>query len=88
LFAKTLTGTERAALLAHWHAAEKTGSVADLNARVVIAGVCDSQGARVFADADFEAVNAKSAQVLDRLATAVLALNGLTPGAAETAKKN
>ena len=62
---------------------EKTVSV-----RAVIAGAIDAEnGAALFVDADLEALSAKNAQVIERLARAILRLSGVNIDEA-SAEKN
>jgi hypothetical protein len=67
--------------------ARKTNIV---NLRAKLVGLCciDEGGARVFTDADLEALGAKSASVVDRIFSVAQRLNGLTKEDVEALEKN
>lgn len=68
----------------------KTGerNLANMRARLVVLAACDSDGTRIFADAQVDAVGAKNAKALDRVHDAAERLNKLTPAQLAEAAKN
>ena len=85
---KTLTGTERAALFAKFEELKKRHAEIDSVVWLVLFGTTDEQGNRLFDDADFPLLAAKSAPALDRIAQAVNKMNGFDAQAVDDAKKN
>lgn len=55
---------------------------------LILNGICDKDGAPLFAESDWERLEGKSGAVLERLSQAVLEHNGLTEGAVEDAAGN
>lgn len=89
-FVRILPGTDLDALTA---AQAKLGGAAStspsrLAAEVVGRCLCDSEGNRIFKDDDIGALAGKSGMVLNRVASAALAINGLTDEAYEAIKGN
>lgn len=74
VFIRSMTGRERGEL----EAASKSGNaLADFRAMLAIRCVCDENGARLFSDADLEAIGKKSSAALDRILNAASKLNAL-----------
>lgn len=74
---RVMTGTERD----RFEASVGVGgqmNLANIRARLLSLVVCDESGKRLFADADVEALGAKSGAALDRLFAAAQRLNGLS----------
>lgn len=80
---RCMTGAERAALVARRRAAD---SLTD--ADIVILGVCDAAGVRLYKDTDLDELNLMPGDVLQQLAAAVAKVSGLTDEAKDTAAKN
>lgn len=59
-----------------------------LPAVLAVSSVCDEHGNQQFTQDDVEALMGKRASALDRIAEAVLKLNGIGADAVEDAKKN
>lgn len=59
----------------------------NVGAQVVVWGLCDADGKRLFSDADLVALGEKNANVIDRLSTQILRLSGLGR-TVSAAKKN
>lgn len=57
-------------------------------ARLVVLCLCDGEGHRVFADADAEALGAKSSLIMQRLARLARRMSGMGEEAEDDAKKN
>lgn len=62
--------------------------VSNIRARLVAACAVDESGARLFTDADAEALGSKSAAAIERCAKVAQRLNGLTAEDVEAAKGN
>lgn len=89
LCVRTMTGAERDGWEASLSPVGSTGpNLANLRARLLVKCVVDDQGARVFTDADADALGAKSAAVLERLFAVAQRLNGLAGNSVATASKN
>jgi hypothetical protein len=89
LCVRTMTGTERDAWEASLSPVDGNGpNLANLRARLLVKCVVDDQGERVFADADADALGAKSAAVLERLFAVAQRLNGLAGSSVAAASKN
>lgn len=80
LFVATMSGAARDA----WEqtlVTRKNGkaepNLENMRARLVVACVVDDQGARIFSDADAEALGKKSSKVLEKLAKVAQRLNGI-----------
>lgn len=74
-----LSATDRDAYEVELYLERKAGGVArNVRARLVGRCLVDEAGARVFTDAQIEALGRKSAKALDRLFEAASRLNGLT----------
>ncbi len=84
VFVSTMTAADRGA----FEAANEGASAQAIRERAVAATVTDASGARLFTDDDVEALGAKSAKVLERLALAAFRLNGITDGDVEELVKN
>lgn len=78
VFVRMLTGRERDNLEAFWLRSKEAGSYANARATLVALTVCDESGARLFSDADIEALGGKSAAALDRLSDVAQRINRLT----------
>lgn len=75
---RMLTGRERDNLEAFWLRSKESGNYADARATLVALTACDETGARLFSDADIEALGGKSAAALDRLSDVAQRINRLT----------
>jgi hypothetical protein len=85
----TMTGAQRDAWEQSLVAGGRGGvNIANVRARLVVFCAVDEHGARVFQDADAEALGAKSAAALERCARVAMRLNGLTDSALEEARGN
>jgi hypothetical protein len=60
----------------------------DFRVRLVARCLVDSEGVRLFPDAEIPALAEKNAEVVNRLYDRCAAMNGLAPGAVETAQGN
>ena len=80
VFVRSMTGAERdqyeQAMIASRGPDGKI-NIANVRARLVAFCAVDENGKRLFADADLEALGAKSAAALDRVFAAASALNGI-----------
>lgn len=63
-------------------------NVAGFRARLVVFGVVDPDGKRIFTEADIPAINEMDGGVIDRIATAVSELSGYTPAEVERLEGN
>lgn len=85
---KTITGTDRDA----WESSitNSAGKVTteNIRAKLLVRCIVDDAGARLFTDADADALGGKSAAALDRLFTVARKLNGLTKEDVEELAKN
>jgi len=86
---RTMTGTERDAFEASLQGG-KGGklNLANIRARLVSRTAVDDAGARLFTEADIEAVGGKSAAALDRCFAVAQRLNGLSAKDVEDLGKN
>jgi hypothetical protein len=89
---RALTGQERDVLESHVVRTRRDGSTAvntrNLRARLLTMCCIDEDGARIFDEADVEALGAKSAGALDRVFSVAQKLSGLSPGDVEDLVKN
>jgi len=72
VFVRTMTGKEREEFEERMAKSSAKG-----RAYLVAFTLCDETGARLFADADIEALQAKNGAALDRIARRALVVNGL-----------
>lgn len=87
VYIAAMTGAMRDA----WEASLAPGGkldIGNIRARLVAYAAVDEAGARLFGDADAEALGRKSAAALDRCAKVAQRLNGLTGDDLEAARKN
>ncbi len=84
---RAMTGAERDDFRAAIEGAE-TSLVGKFEAPLLALTLVDEEGKRLFTIDDVEALRAKSATVLDRLAQIALRVNGMSDGAQEEAAKN
>jgi hypothetical protein len=63
-------------------------TVAGFRARLVVFGVIDEEGNRIFNESDLPAINEMDGSVIDRIATAVSELSGYTPAEVERLEGN
>lgn len=83
---RTMTGAERDAFeLSVTKSKQKDGTfdIRGLKARLVALTLCDDEGSRLFGDDALDALNGKSAKVIDRLFEEAQRLNGLGKEAVE-----
>jgi hypothetical protein len=84
LYVRTFTGADRARLMAlHKKHADNP---AELNTHLVLMAASDDKGNPIFAEADFDQLNGKSATAIDKVAVAALKLNGLDSDSVHDAK--
>lgn len=84
---RSLSVRERQALLDQARALDDDADAAPIYARAIIACAYDpATGERVFTEGDMEALLDRSAAAVDRLAPAVMEVNGMTPEAVEAGK--
>lgn len=89
LYVRCLTARERDAFEAQQLAlAEKARTNDNIRARLVVLACVDESGARIFADADADALGNKASAALDRLAAVALRLNRITQADIEELKGN
>lgn len=86
VFVRALNGKERAQIVARMRTAAPDNPVSD--AEVVLLGLCDANGTRVYADTELAEVEQLDGGVLFRLSGEILGLAGLRAGATEEAAKN
>ena len=84
---RAMTGAERDDFRAAIEGAE-TSLVGKFEAPLLALTLVDEEGKRLFSIDDVEALRAKSATVLDRLAQIALRVNGMSAEAQEEAAKN
>jgi hypothetical protein len=82
LFARTMTARERVAL----QLSMQGGRIENYWAKLAAAGTCDSEGKRVFEDADADALGELDCRPIERLGKAVERLNGIGAGEEEVRK--
>ena len=91
LFVRTMTGLERdkyEADLVVANGARPGDVLRNMRARLVVLTTVDAKGERIFADADAEALGAKSSKALDRVADVATRLNGMNEKDVEDLAKN
>lgn len=89
VYISEMTAAERDAFEAEWLRGKEDGTeTANLRARLVCRVLCDDTGARLFADADADALGRKSAAVVDRLFAVAQRLNGMTQADVAALEKN
>ena len=92
VIAKAMTGFEREQfeqMVAQPGADGKVQiSYKQMRITAVIACAVDDNGAHIFTDADRDWLNNKSGAALDRVASVILRLSGISQGATETAVEN
>ena len=77
VFVRTLDGRARDELDTFVAQRRATNDLRGFRVKVVILSTCDDKGARIFTDADAEALNCKSSVVMQRIEQAACALNGI-----------
>ncbi len=86
---RSMTGTERAAMLERFIDDRGEMNVRDLYPSLVIASVFDPEtGDKVFGPDDHDALNEKNAAALERLAQAAMRLSGISQEAQEDLGKD
>lgn len=88
---KTLTGEELdfyQAGIVKMRGQSSEVNMLNMRAKLVVLGVCDADGKRLFSDADVKQLAAKSAAALNRLFMAIQRLNGLSDAEMEEISKN
>ena len=91
LYARGLTLDERTTIANEANTANGTSDATKnsiLTRRLVLYGVCDSEGRRVFADEEFELLGRKNASVLDRIGLKVSELSKLGAEDVKELEKN
>jgi len=91
LYARGLTLDERTAIANEANSANGASDATKnniLTRRLVLYGVCNADGVRVFADEDFELLGRKNANVLDRIGLKVSALSKLGADDVKELEKN
>jgi len=87
VFVRTMAGVERDAF--EQSIADESGrNLTNLRARLAVLTVVDADGARIFADADADALGKKSAAGLSRIFDVAQRLNALTNSDVEELEKN
>lgn len=88
---RSMTGADRDEyeqwLIAQRGPDEKT-NIRNLRARLVSLSIVDEAGSRLFSDSDIDALGARSAAALDRVAEAAARLNALSQKDVEALAKN
>lgn len=86
---RSMSGTERDIWERRIFDQSKSGQLGS-NMRAVLVSLCavDDAGARLFTDADIEALGAKDWQVLDRVVSVAMRLNKLNAADVEATEKN
>lgn len=92
VMARGMSGKERD-LFEGWVAKNRSGKMVEidltnLRGKLVVLCAVDEEGRRVFGDGDAEWLGEKSAEALDRIATVIMRLSGLSAGDLEVMIKN
>jgi hypothetical protein len=86
VYVKSMNGTDRAKFCFINAGLQKADKGIESDTWLVLFGMCDMAGNRVFADSDFDRLNNMNASVISKIAREALIVNGLLNEQVEEAK--
>ncbi len=88
LYVRALRASEKDAYIAKTMRTGQFSWSSDLTAALLVKVIVDENGARIFSDADVDALGAKDAGTLSELLNVMMRLSGMAPGEAEVIQGN